>query len=326
MPAGKYEARLFYNNSYDVEDKVEFSVSGKAFGAAGPFLYKVKSAKTREIRVKGKVVIDTIIYYPKGEMNLPTIIFMGGGQQELKKYDGFLRHVASLGFCVIAKFERGKYVDPSKDYAPELSQLLPVARDTYHADISKLGIMGHSSGGGTMYVLMDYFKTNHIAGNTKSAIVSIDGWFPFGTTKKMLNNLNTPTLLMQFGGFESRPANGIHNKKPYKGKHYHHKLDPKIYLGIFKLLTYPNLDKEYIVLDSNDHLRVEGDYDTIKTRLDLLAPIDEFISHTLVTDDVPMNLIDQSDKVIKYHPSDYQYTCDSYGYNFCHLNDLKFPK
>jgi len=122
--------------------------------------------------------------------------------------------------------------------------------------------------------------------------------------------------------------NGVHPDKDwddYSGKPYHHGQDPKINLAIFKLLTHANLEKEYIVLEANnDHLYVEGDYNTIKTRQDLLAPIDEFLSHTLVTG-APMNLIDQSNNVITNDVvSEYQYYCHIGGYNFCDLNNLLF--
>jgi len=87
-------------------------------------------------------------------------------------------------------------------------------------------------------------------------------------------------------------------------------------------LSHANLEKEYIMLEANnDHLYVKGDYNTIMTRQDLLAPIDEFLSHTLVTG-APMNLINQSNNVITNDVvSEYQYYCHMNGYNFCDLNN-----
>jgi len=326
MPAGAYEARLFWHNEYGAtavaRQRFGFSVSDndRVFGTEGPFLDKVKAVKTSS---DGKVV--DAIYYPEGENNLPVIIYMSGWKSNLDSYDGFLRYVASLGFCVIAKQERGKCFTPDV-YEQELSERLAVARDTYHADIDRLGIIGHSSGGGIVFYLMNYFKTNHIAGNTKSVVISIDGWFPFGTTEAMLNHFDAPTLLIQFGGFDGINKDGIHpDWDDYPGVHYHHYQDPKINLAIFKLLTHANLEKEYIVLEANNnHSYVAGNYGTIMTRQDLLAPIDEFLSHSLVTG-APMNLIDQSNNVITNDvASEYEYYCHIGGYNFCDLNNLLF--
>jgi len=75
---------------------------------------------------------------------------------------------------------------------------------------------------------------------------------------------------------------------------------------------------------SNNHSYIAGNYDTMMTRQDLLAPIDEFLSHTLVTG-APMNLIDQSNNVITNDlVSEYEYYCHIGGYNFCDLNNLLF--
>jgi len=157
-------------------------------------------------------------------------------------------------------------------------------------------------------------------------VMSIDGWFPFGTTEELLNNFDTPTLLMQFGGFDGINHDGVHpNWDDYAGDPYHHYQDPKINLAIFKLMTHANLEKEYIVLEANNnHSYIAGDYDTLLTRQDALAPIDEFLNHTLGTGDA-MNLINQYDDVILNDlASEYRYYCHISGYNFCNLDNLTF--
>ena len=327
MPAGEYEIRLFFHNEYGADATVRavyrFSVEDtmRAFGTEGPYLDKVKSVKTT---VDGAVT--NAIYYVEGEVNLPTVIFMSGWKSNLESYDGILKYVASLGYCVIAKQERGKCFTPNV-YERELSDQLATVDDTYHADITKLGMIGHSSGGGTVHYLMNYFKTNHIAGNTKSVVMSIDGWFPFGTTEASLNAFDTPTLLMQFGGFDAINHDGIHpDWDDYAGEPYHHYQDPKINMAIFKSLTHVNVEKEYIVLEANNnHSYIAGDYNTLIARQDLLAPIDEFLNHTLGTGD-EMNLINQyNDVVTNDLVSEYRYYCHTAGFDFCDLNHLTFP-
>jgi len=322
MPAGKYEIRLFFHNSFNVEATYKFTVTGNAreFGTKGPYLDKVKSIKTS----KNNQVVNAI-YYVEGVDNLPTIIYMSGWKSDLEGYDGFLKYVASLGYCVIAQSERGKCFTPEV-YEQNLTTQLTMVHDTYNADITKLGIIGHSSGGGTVHYLMDYFKSKHIAGTTKSVVMSLDGWFPFGTTKELLNTFDTPTLLMQFGGFDGINHEGIHpDWDDYAGEPYHHYQDPKINLAIFKLLTHANTEKEYIVLEANNnHSYVAGKYATLLKRQDMLAPIDEFLSHTLGTGDA-MNLINQYDDVILNDlASEYRYYCHISGYNFCNLDNLTF--
>jgi len=326
MPAGKYEIRLFFHNEYGagavVQATYSFTVTSDAreFGTEGPYLNKVRSVKTSK---DGDVI--HAIYYVEGVDNLPTIIYMSGWKSDLQGYDGFLKYVASLGYCVIAESERGKCFTPEV-YEQNLTTQLTTVHDTYNADITKLGIIGHSSGGGTVHYLMDYLKKNNIAGNTKSVVMSIDGWFPFGTTEELLNNFDTPTLLMQFGGFDGINHDGVHpNWDDYAGDPYHHYQDPKINLAIFKLMTHANLEKEYIVLEANNnHSYIAGDYDTLLTRQDALAPIDEFLNHTLGTGDA-MNLINQYDDVILNDlASEYRYYCHISGYNFCNLDNLTF--
>ena len=323
MPAGEYEIRLFFHNSYNMEASYAFRVINpqRESGTEGPYLDKVRSIKTSE---NGKV--NNAIYYVEGTANLPTIIFMSGWKSNLESYDGFLKYIASLGYCVIAKQERGKCFTPHV-YEQELSDRLSMVHNIYNADITKLGIIGHSSGGGTVHYLMDYFKSNHIAGNTKSVVISLDGWFPFGTTEALLNGFDTPTLLMQFGGFDGINREGIHpDWDDYPGEHYHHGQDPRINLAIFKSLTHAGTEKEYIVLEANNnHSYNAGDYDTIIARQDLLAPIDAFLDHTLGAGDA-MNLIDQHGNVV-WNPtvSEYQYYCHTAGFDFCDLDNLIFP-
>ena len=327
MPAGEYEIRLFFHNEYGagatVRATYRFTVSGNAreFGTEGPYLNQVKSVKTSQ---NGKVV--EAIYYVENVDNLPTIIFMSGWKSNLDSYKGFLTYVASLGYCVIAKQERGKCFTPNV-YEQELTDLLVTAQNTYHADTTKLGMIGHSSGGGTVHYLMNYLRKNNIAGNTKSVVMSIDGWFPFGTTKELLNTFDTPTLLMQFGGFDGINHDGIHpDWDDYAGDPYHHYQDPKINLAIFKLLIHINTEKEYIVLEANNnHSYIAGTYDMLLTRQDVLAPIDEFLNHTLGTGDA-MNLVNQSaDVILNDLVSEYQYYCHTSGFNFCDLDNLVFP-
>ena len=251
---------------------------------------------------------------------------MSGWESDLEDYDGFLKYVASLGYCVIAESERGKCFTPEV-YEQNLTTRLTMVQDTYNADITKLGMIGHSSGGGTVHYLMNYLRKNNIAGNTKSVVMSIDGWFPFGTTEELLNNFDTPTLLMQFGGNDGINKDDTHpDWDDYPDEPYHHYQDPKINLAIFKLLTHANVEKEYIVLEANNnHSYIAGTYDTLLTRQDVLAPIDEFLNHTLATGDA-MNLINQYDDVILNDlASEYQYYCHTSGFDFCDLDNLIFP-
>jgi len=323
MPAGEYEIRLFFHNSYNVEAVYRFSVKGnvREFGTEGPYLNQVRSVKTSE---NGKV--NNAIYYVEGVNNLPTVIFMSGWKSNLDSYDGFLTYVASLGYCVIAKQERGKCFTPNV-YNQELTDRLNMVHNTYNADITKLGIIGHSSGGGTVHYLMHYLKGNNIAGNTKSVVMSLDGWFPFGTTEAMLNAFDTPTLLMQFGGFDGINHDGLHpDWDDYAGQPYHHYQDPKINLAIFKSLTQANVDKEYIVLEANNnHSYFAGTYASLITKRDFLAPVDEFLDHTIGAG-APMNLINQYNDVITNDlASEYRYYCHTAGFDFCDLDMLVFP-
>lgn len=328
MPAGTYEIRLFFHNEYGANATVRatymFTVEGVAreFGTEGPHLSKVKWVKTTD---EDGTVIDAI-YYVEGEVNLPTVIFMSGWKSDLESYDGFLTYIASLGYCVVAKQERGKCFTPNV-YNQELSEQLTAVHNTYNADITKLGILGHSSGGGTVHYLMNYFKSNNIAGNTKSVVMSIDGWFPFGTTEAMLNSFVSPTLLIQFGGLDGINKNDTHpDWDDYPGEPYHHYQDPKINMAIFKSLTHLNVDKEYVVLEAdNHHSYIAGNYDTVITKTDVLAPIDEFLNHILGTG-APMTLINHYDDVITYDlASEYQYYCHTAGFDFCDLDNLTFP-
>jgi len=297
---GAYEARFFLNNSYTVEDKVSFTVGKQVNNRYGNFGNYV---------VEKYLYNDTTIYYAPEKINAPVVFFVTGYKISIESYDGLLKFIASHGYYVIPIYESGDFASPEK-YAKKLENILKVAIDNDNVDASKIGVIGHSSGGGDAFYIMNYFKNkNKKYNNIKFAskanfVISLDGWFDFGMTTSDINNLNTSALIMQFGG-----SDGVKSMQ-----------DPRINLSIYNKLK--NKQKAFSFISPENHGYLTGD---VVNKKDLLAPIHAMLEYSFENNYVAKSvaLKDQVNQITLKGRDNYQYKCQVEGHDYCNPSNFK---
>lgn len=250
----EYEARLFFHNSFQTETSIVFTIS--AYDGAGPYLNDVV----------GDVSHDKyVVYKPIHHLdNAPIVLFIG--MTNSQSHIGLMKFIASRGVYVIGNLTNGsKYANYLGDtiYKNAIADAL---QDHPNLNTSKLGIIGHSQGGGQTLQLMEYFKGNPFNyGGDKSFVISLDGWFSFGMNKEDLENLHTDSLFIQYGGLLGTNT------------------DPRISLSISNLLPN-NTKKGFTTINMNDHGYSYGPLNTLLNKDDLLKPIGALIDYTFFND------------------------------------------
>jgi pimeloyl-ACP methyl ester carboxylesterase len=251
MPAGAYEARLFFHNSFNIESNSSFTVADTAdgyadFGSYVPQLYSNNEA--------GDKVADDIynVYYPETGLSadMPVVMFLkGGGATTIENYSGIMKFMASKGYYVIG-------VDTNSYQSSYITQKLEIALNESKTrdglNVSKLVIMGHSLGGGQAFYAMKKFRDDGY-GNDGSLALSIDGWFSFNMNEIDLNQLDSNVSFLQMNGLQGTGT------------------DPRIHLKIWNLAT--QADKSFYTLPSTNHSYVAGDLENVLEKQDLLFSI-----------------------------------------------------
>jgi thioesterase domain-containing protein len=195
-----------------------------------------------------------VVYYPEGGLEEAPLAFFlpgGGDKTSINDYSGLMNFMASHGVFVIGTNAKSYSPSPAID---SLSGALASAKK-YHPELnfSKLGILGHSLGGGIAFPVMKHFLGQGY-GAEANFVVSLDGWFSFGMNQGDLGSLNTTASFMQFNGYVGTGT------------------DPRIDLTILNLLP-DNTEKSFITLGSNNHSYAKGNLANILEKTDLLAPI-----------------------------------------------------
>lgn len=199
--------------------------SYKEISTIDPNLNPIDSQK----RVYGKSLNNEIeiqsfqnstLYFPKViklDEKLPIVLFAPGwSSQDHSNYKTLLTFIASQGYAVI-------YAQSPMEYSANesISRFSRVLNDNLvsrYFDKSKLGVIGHSSGGGIAFKVMDYFS-KHGYGSAGRFVFSMDPWFAFDMSKEDFENFpkNTKVVIQQYNR--------------------HNTTDPRIALTIFDKLS-----------------------------------------------------------------------------------------
>lgn len=301
LAAGHYTARFFLNNSFTVEDSVDFSVGNgiKEYGNLGGE------------EVGEYVRDDYTIYYAKNKTaGAAVVVLLPGHGGEVNNYDGLARFIASHGYYVIGPNSDGGYE------ATIQRALKNIAVSYDHVDASKIGIIGHSLGGSYAFHMLKALKGAGYATNSHF-IISLDGWFAINMQDNDMDTLNTTSLIMQFGG-----ANGIQGN--FGGKPNFQ--DPRINMTLYQLLKGD--EKALSLIEANnDHGYVNGDLESLLPKKDLLRPIHALLEYKFKSKNVAKNgakniaLRDQYNDVVTYDKETYDYKCyrtiNGRNYNYC---------
>ena len=103
---------------------------------------------------------NSIVYYPSDIVNMsktPLIFFLPGFQsQNHESYKSLLEFIASHGYSVI--YAKDYYGDPDT-FIQRFEKILDDTNDVLpYVDTTRIGVIGHSSGGGDTFKILDYFS------------------------------------------------------------------------------------------------------------------------------------------------------------------------
>ena len=247
LPAGRYDIRLFFDNSFDLQAEAEIEV------AEGQRTYGQSLGKP----VSVETYADGALYYPSDistQNPTPVVLFVPGwGSQNASDYESLLRFVASQGYTAVYVRDPAQY---SADTLIERFENLVFRDDVLpYLDTTRFGVVGHSSGGGMAFTVANHFLQKGW-GSQGKFVFSMAPWFAFGMTENAFESLpgDLDAVILQFGDDMTT--------------------DPRIPLTIYGLLSgVPAENKDYAVVPDEGHYYPTGNkpFDQIQG---VLRPLD----------------------------------------------------
>jgi len=210
------------------------------------------------------------LYYPadaSATHPVPVVFFAPGwGSTSPADYDTILQFIASHGYAAVYAPDENLFTSANmlNDFRamvadPVVSSLL---------DTSRIGVIGHSMGGGHVFNLLDKLSDVDGWGSQGRFLFSIEPWFAFDMQQIDMRTLpaNTHIVLQQYGpgGFNSQ--NGT---------------DTRIPLTEYYLLeSIPEAQKDYQVDETVNHQYPYGSGNDYATKQIILAPLDALMELT----------------------------------------------
>lgn len=294
LPAGRYEARFFLNNSFVIEDKYAFrvdDVEADNFGDYGAYDVAVYTAHP-----------DYTVYYSPGNTDgAKVVVLLPGAGSSVDNYRGLATFIASHGYFVLGP-------NSDRHYEAALLDALNTARHHHNVDLSHIGVIGHSLGAGYAFHLLQTLKAEEMA--ETSFVASLDGWFALDMSDAELKSLDTTTLIMQFGH-----ADGIQLQN---GGYFQ---DPRINQTLYQKLG----DDEkalFLIEAGNSHGYIYGD--DVSQKRDIRRPLHALLDYTFgegTQQAKAIALDDRYHEVILYDPAQYRWKCrqtfEGVTYDYC---------
>ncbi len=256
-------ATLIFNSGFeDGEGQIVFGQAG-SHAVTGPY-YEAGS--------------ETTIYYPTdaSAANKVPVVFLspGWGGVNPDRYKTIMSFIATHGVAVI--FAKDKTHWHGSDQVTDYVAMMNDATINPLLDTTRIGVIGHSLGGGHTFSILDIFsKAPYNYGTNGRLLMALEPWFAFDMMQADMLNLpsNTNVVIQQYGvnGFNSVNAT-----------------DPRIPLTEFYLLeSIANNKKDYKVYSDAalDHFYP---YDPAPYNVDynskqvILAPLDALMQYTFV--------------------------------------------
>lgn len=270
---------------------------------------------------------NSTLYKPKDlklDSKLPIVLFAPGwGSQDHNQYKTILSFIASQGYMVL--YSKSPLEYSAQAYILRFLEALEDENISKYLDRKKIGIIGHSSGGGLAFKIMDYFSKDGY-GEEGRFIFSMDPWFAFEMDEDNFKNFskNTKVVIQQYMKDNSQ--------------------DPRIALTIFdKLSVLGNENRDYQVYSDLTHGYPMGGVSNDKMQI-ILKPLDALmdyvfhkkqdaykISMELGNDNPPYNPVQE---VLSNQDYKYNYTCygeleslksvlKEYKINYCSIIPLQ---
>ncbi len=260
--------RIDTNVQNDINDFAVFVPAPAAFGQAG----------THAISNYYEANSETTIFYPSDASvanKVPVVFFSPGwGNTNPDRYKTMMSFIASHGFAVIYAKDKVHW-HPSAQIT-DYNAMINDAAITPLLDTSKIGVIGHSLGGGHTFGVLDiYSKAPYNYGSSGRFLFAIEPWFAFDMMQADMQNLpnNTNAVIQQYG------LGGFNNVNS---------TDPRIPLTEYYMLeSIANNKKDYQVYNDAalDHYYP---YDNAPYNVDypskqvILAPLDALMQYTFV--------------------------------------------
>ncbi len=235
---------LFFNtfiiNGQNLYTQLDDGTSGitNGYGAWGNFDY------TREasIDVQGK---GTITFYHPNHINSvlrPTVFFISGWGRTYESYDKFFKYIASLDYNVVNIYNTNPG-NIQESYQNSLD-MMQQAVQTYSGwiDTTRIGLMGHSYGGGaTIWLGKQVFDSNGLNwGANGRFILTFAPWLSFLVADTDLQNYPDGVKLLMI-----QSNDDLH----YGGPNYN--TDPRALRAVYQLINIPDDEKDFITLFSD---------------------------------------------------------------------------
>ena len=200
VPAGEYEARLFFSNSYTLEASVAFSVEGgnTDFWQKGPY----------EVSPVIEVGNNGLVYHPENLQgkNAPVVFLVKNHSSPRKKLATLINFIASHGYYVVlidsSVANSNHFTRPRTKIAPRYIEIINYLKENAHnIDTSKIGVVGSSASGGNTFGILHRLKDEGY-GSHASFILAIESWFAFEMNKDQMRSLvtnNTYVSILEYG-------------------------------------------------------------------------------------------------------------------------------
>ena len=212
------------------------------------------------------------IYYPTDASSInkvPVVFFAPGwSSSNPNDYDTIFRFISSHGYAVIYAPDENKFT--SSDMILDIIAMINDPMINPLLDTSKIGVMGHSMGGGHTFNILDKLSDTYSFGSNARFLFSIEPWFAFDMMQTDMLNLpnNTNVILQQYG------TGGFNNVNS---------TDMRIPLTEYYLLESITADKkDYQVHANADHHYPYGAGTDYTTKQIILAPLDALMRYTFV--------------------------------------------
>lgn len=209
------------------------------------------------------------IYYPNdasAQNPVPVIFFAPGwGSGSPSDYQSLLTFIASHGVAVVYAKDEQKLT--SSDMLIDFVSMVNDPAINPLLDTSRIGVIGHSVGGGHTFNILDKLSDEQGWGSQARLLFAIEPWFAFDMMQLDMRTLpsNTNIVIQQYG----MGGNNIQNNT-----------DARIPLTEYYLLeSIADSKKDYQIYPNANHHYPQGsaDYSTMQG---LLAPLDALMELT----------------------------------------------
>ena len=206
---------------------------------------------------------------------VPVVFFAPGwGSVDPQDYELLLRFIASHGNAVIYAKDEKKFT--SSDMLEDFLSMTNDPRIKPLLDTTRIGVLGHSIGGGHVFNILDKLSDSHGFGVNGRFIFAIEPWFAFDMMQLDMRSLpeNTNVVIQQYGAGGFNAANAT---------------DPRIPLTEYYLLeSIADSKKDYQVHEGADHDYPYGAGTDYSSKQIILAPLDALMKYTFVDPSNPV--------------------------------------